>query len=74
MKRNYSTTRVRLATAVLDELQRADGHYPAIKARVHLHFSGDELRQLADVAAAAILDTSTIEVICKHGTPTKTHH
>ena len=66
-KRNYATLRSRLADAIGHELLREDGHWPAVKAKVRGTLTGglrpiSDLYQLADVAAAAVLDCDQVSV------------
>jgi len=73
-KRNYSTIRERMAHAIALELVRKDGHWPAVKERVRGLLGNDvrhldELYQLADVAAAAVLDCELIRVVAVRRTP-----
>ena len=67
-KRNYSTVRSRLADAISHELLREDGHWPDVKRKVRpvLEQRGmtryDEVYQLADAMAAAVLDSDDVRV------------
>lgn len=68
-KRNYVSVRSRLADAINHELLREDGHWPGVKAKVRpiLERRGttryDEVYQLADAMAAAVLDSDDVRVI-----------
>ena len=67
MRRNYAKVREIMAFAIGRELMRADGHWPDVKAKVRGLLGAecrrlDELYQLADVAAAAILDCERVRV------------
>lgn len=67
MRRNYAKMREIMALAIKRELLRQEGHWPAVKAKIREmlgpdHPRLDELYQLADVAAAAVLDCEGIHV------------
>jgi len=68
MRRNYSTVRERMAQAIAHELSQKDGHWPTVKDKVRDLLGTDircvgELYQLADAAAAAVLDCGRVRVI-----------
>ena len=68
MRRNYATIRGIMAHAIGHELMRKDGHWPEVKARVRELLGSDcrcldELYQLADAAAAAVLDSELVRVM-----------
>ena len=67
MRRNYARVREIMALAIGHELIQKDGHWPAVKAKVRDLLGSDcrrldELYQLADVAAAAVLDCERVRV------------
>jgi len=68
VRRNYAQVRSRLADAISHELLREDGPWPGIKSKVRplLHRQGmtryDEIYQLADAMAAAVLDSDDVRV------------
>ena len=67
-KRNYASVRSRLADVISHELLRKDGHWSDVKAKVRpvLERRGmtvyDEVYQLADAMAAAVLDSEDVRV------------
>ncbi len=74
MKRNYSVVRMRLADAIVHEFVREEGAWPAVKEKVRGLLGSDvrrldELYQLADVAAAAVLDCELIRVVAVRKPP-----
>ena len=67
MRRNYAKVREIMAFAIGRELMRTDGHWPDVKAKVRGLLGSDcrrldGLYQLADVAAAAVLDCERVRV------------
>jgi hypothetical protein len=70
MKRNYSTIRERMADAIVHELSREEGHWPAVKKKVRELLGSDvrhlqELYQLADACAASVLDCELLAITAK---------
>ena len=60
--RNYAKLREIMAHAICRELQRKEGHWPDAKAKARKLLANDDLTQLSDTAAAAVLDSILIRV------------
>jgi len=60
---NYLQNHGRLAAAILTEFRKASGHWPSDKAKLRRRLTDTELRLVARVAAAAVLDIANIQLI-----------
>jgi hypothetical protein len=60
--RNYAKLRAIMSRAIRHELERKEGHWPDAKAKARRLLANDDLAQLSDTAAAAVLDSILIRV------------